>query len=104
MLYDKRWEAPEIKADPLTMESLVAWLEKQPARARYDYEDCSGKCLYGLYMASHGVAWEVSGGCSSLDSGPERAEFCINVYSDVACERPWTFGAALKRARKALAA
>lgn len=99
MLYDTRWDA-KIKTDPLTFESLIAWLEKMPADGAYNYEDCSGKCLYGLYMAAHGIAWEESGACSQLDSGPERATFCDLVYAKVAASRPWTFGAALDRARR----
>jgi hypothetical protein len=48
MLYDKRWEKPEVKADPLTLESLIAWLEKQPSHKKYDFHNCEGKCLYGI--------------------------------------------------------
>lgn len=102
MLYNTNWEA-DAKISPLTLEALAAWLEKRPALGRYNYEDCSGACLYGLYMASHGIAWHESGAASSRDSGPERAEFCALVYAEVACEKPWTFGAALKRTRAALA-
>lgn len=102
MLYDKRWEKPEIKADPLSLESMIVWLEGMPADDPYDYDNCGGKCLYGLYMAAHGVAWEKSGACSSFDSGKERADFCAYVYVSVAANSPWTFGAALTRARAAL--
>lgn len=98
MLYDPKWT--ETKADPLTMENLISWLEKQPARKHYDYNDCKGKCLYGLYMAAYGIDWEYSGACSSKDSGQARADFCATVYEYIACQRPWTFGAALNRARE----
>lgn len=98
MLYDKRWE---ITADPLSLESLVAWLETMPPRGRYDFNNCRGGCLYGLYMRHHGISWAESGGCSSRDSGQERADFCAKVYDKVACETPWTFGSALKRAQGA---
>jgi hypothetical protein len=97
------FEKIDTKADPLTIESLIAWLETMPANKRYEYEICNGKCLYGLYMASHGIAWGESGACSTLDSGQERADFCAMVYEHVAVQRPWTFGAALDRAKTALA-
>lgn len=93
MLYDPKWE---VKADPLSMEGLIAWLEKQPAAKRYNYNNCQGKCLYGQYMAAHGVVWEESG---ATENRTARGEFCSLVYGTVASCRPWTFGAALKRAR-----
>jgi len=97
MLYDPKWT--ETKADPLTLESLIAWLEKQPAAKRYGYNNCNGRCLYGQYMASHGVPWDV---CGASESRTARGEFCSLVYDLVASQRPWTFGAALKRARAAI--
>jgi len=100
MLYDPKWT--ETETDPLSLESLIAWLEKMPPRKHYDYNDCQGKCLYGLYMAANGVDWEHSGACSTRDSGQARADFCSLVYDRVASQRPWTFGAALIRARAAL--
>lgn len=39
MLYDKRWDKPEVNADPFSVDSLVAWLEKQPAAKVYCYAD-----------------------------------------------------------------
>lgn len=49
MLWNQDWDKNQVKHDVLSIESLAAWLEtKNPAR-RYDYEDCSGKCLYGQY-------------------------------------------------------
>jgi len=98
MLYDPKWEV-EVKADPLTLDSLIAWLERMPAGDSYDYENCLGQCLYGLYMASHGVKWKDSGG--SDGGGKERGKFCALVYREVASQTPWTFGAALDRAREA---
>ena len=101
MLYDPKWEVGT-KADPLTLESLIAWLEKQPASRAYNYDDCNGKCLYGLYMATHGFNWEKSGACGAHCAPVERRQFCSLVYGTVAAAVPWTFGAALERARAAL--
>ena len=89
MLFRPQWEA---KTDPLTMEGLIAWLETKPADETYDYENCHGDCLYGQYVASHGISWEES-----------RVPFMSYVYQHVAHQYPWTFGTALERARKAVA-
>lgn len=103
MLYNKNWDRPEVKADPLTIESVVAWLEKMPPANRYDYRRCDGHCLYGQYMAFHGFAWGESGACGPVRGDDTRTQFCIEVYENVAQPQPWTFGAALDRARKVLA-
>ena len=97
MLYDPSWEH---KADPFTMEGLIAWLEKMPPAKRYDYANTSGNCVYGQYLAAHGVPWDESGATGFCDH--QRADFCDRVYGQVALERPWTFGAALARARTAI--
>lgn len=102
MLYDPKWEV-QAKPDVLSFESLIAWLETMPADKAYEYDNCRGGCLYGLYMAHHNIEWEKSGACGTDDSGPARTGFCERVYATVAARRPWTFGAALKRARAALA-
>lgn len=82
MLYDKRWE----KTDPLSLDSLIAWLEKQPPQTEYDYLDrCN--CLLGQYL----------GRPVHLDE-----EIAItNDDMDILQGYPRTFGAALKRARSA---
>lgn len=98
MLYDPKWN--ETKADPFTLPSLIAWLEKQPANADYSYMDCKGGGLYGLYMASQGIGW-IEAKFHSDDRDDLHRKFRREVYSKVAFDTPWTFGAALKRARGA---
>jgi hypothetical protein len=90
------------KPDILSLEGLVAWLEKMPAKRAYDYRNCEGRCLYGQYMASHGVEWKRSGASCPGLAPKEYDRFCALVYREVADEGPWTFGAALTRARKVL--
>lgn len=93
MLYDPKWEQKtETKADPFSLQSLIAWLEKQPAAGEYNFLNCSGGCLYGLYMQSHGFLQE-----SYLK---QAKDFRLLVFEYVAMPEPWTFGAALERARK----
>lgn len=100
MLYDPKWEVPKVKADPFTLDDFIAWLEKQPGREKYDFMACNGRCLYGQYATSHGVAWREAG-TSILDRGP-IADFCTFVYDHIAGLEPYTFGAALERAREAM--
>lgn len=101
MLYDKRWD--KTKADPFSLESLVAWLEMQPMEKKYDYKDCAGECLYGLYVQSCGIPWAAVFGAEIYSLPPPAIEFKRMVYHQVAKPDKWTFGAALKRARKLLA-
>lgn len=100
MLYDKRWDQTETKPD-VSLESLIAWLETMPGDATYNYFNCFGKCLYGQYVTAHGIAWQDSGHFAKTKEENETpaAKFCMEVYTDVACTGPFTFGAALTRAR-----
>jgi hypothetical protein len=100
MLFDPKWT--ETKADPLTLESLIAWLEKQPEGKFYDYMGCDGTCLLGQYFRSLGFEniW-VGGTVICADNYPEV--ILPESISELAVGRPRTFGAALDRARAALA-
>jgi hypothetical protein len=86
----KREGEVTIKVDPLSLPALIAWLERQPAQNHYDY-GCVGHCLAAQYNQFIGRKYTVK---SIYD--PESF--------DVALERivvsvPFTFGAALDRAR-----
>ncbi len=99
MLYDKRWDAKlrDAEADPLTLESLIAWLEKQPAETSYDWQDCEGHCLIGRYFTAMGMGEFV----------PYERVFSniLDDYGDVcsSLSGPTTYGAALERARAVMA-
>lgn len=99
MLYDKRWDKQvETKADPFSLESLIAWLEKQPAKKKYDYFDCRGRCLFGQYAAATmDMSW-----MNVVVLEGHKHEFKLLAY-DIACQKPYTFGAALERARAVMA-
>lgn len=98
MLYDKRWERPEVKADPHSLENLIAWLEKKPARRTYCYMD-NGACLMHQYFTACGLDVDHVGGMSITYVSGDW-ELLKNGMDDIAAEEPHTFGAALKRARK----
>lgn len=90
MLFNPKWDKrAETKADPFDIRTLLAWLEKQPAKRRYDWGNCKGECLFGQYMAAHGIAWS--------DATYLRLSRLVGI--EIARETPWTFGAALERAR-----
>jgi hypothetical protein len=99
MLYDPKWEKPEVKADPFSLESLIAWLEKQPSDGSYDWYGIE-KCLVCQFYQANGIS-EPWGECSytkPFDRGHGHAD-AHRRYWAVGQAWPWTFGAALERAR-----
>ena len=86
MLFKPSWEIR-------SLEGFIAWLETKAAGETYNWHDCGGECAYGQYMAAHGIPWSVA----AVDHDFRRV-----VYG-IAHQFPWTFGAALERARKAVA-
>jgi hypothetical protein len=116
MLYDKRWDRPEIKVDPFSLESLIAWLETMPPRAKYCYLS-NGECLLAKYFTALGYEnvrmWTNSFWCGIQQCpryiGQEEARRLglatpiPAIFNRVAQDEPATFGSALRRARKALA-
>jgi len=85
----------ETKPDVFSLEGLIAWLETQDPSIRYDWEDCCGGCLIGMYYAAH----KVPAGISYIDVfGDEWVNNYAGVCSNLVGET--TFGAALERARK----
>lgn len=100
MLYDKRWDKPEVKADPFSLDSLIAWLEKQPADQPYCYEN-TGKCLHHQYFVAMGVALFGGVGGTRVKLKNGRSVDFSQGFIDTACDEPHTFGAALDRARRA---
>ena len=91
MLYNKRWDAKvETKADPLTLPALIAWLEKQPADAGYNY--CQPEtCLIAQYLKASGLKK-----FCLMSREVERLGWMDIVHP---ISGDWTFGAALQRAR-----
>src|ERR1700676_290479 len=100
MLYDPKWEKP---ADVFSLESLTAWLEKQPEDKTYNYMNCDGECLFGQYITTCGFDWRTEVKGSRCFNNPRLEEFKRLVYYKITEPRPHAFGAALERPRKALA-
>lgn len=97
MLFNTKWERP---ADVFSLESLIAWLEKQPARTVYCYMDNDG-CLLSQYFRAAGFdKVHVGGETVFLDGYDHGNESLPDSFADLAVGRPRTFGAALNRARE----
>jgi hypothetical protein len=113
MLYDPKWE---VKTDPFTLDSLIAWLEKQPADGTYCY-DSNGCCILAQYFTAMGFKNVAIGSVKFYHGLLPRAplpraneEFPVE-FNDIAQSatrtfpfKKWgmnrhTFGAALARAR-----
>lgn len=82
--------------------AFLDWLGIQNPDQTYDYMNCH-ECLLAQYLHCRGYPH------ASVDS--EQAylrRYMMGIrplpaeWNDIAQERPWTFGAALKRAREAL--
>jgi hypothetical protein len=103
-------KALETEPDAFELESLIAWLEKQPARKTYDYVEPFGCLLYQYFKAmklpiisigpyyyrTHKVGGFGGFGHPSLS----HDEYLLpHSFHEIAYIRPHTFGAALKRAK-----
>lgn len=113
MLYDTRWDAKvETKADPFKLETLIAWLEQQPAGKEYCYFS-NGQCLFAQYFRANGYPHaEMSGDRLRPGAGGKvrqipwewdglaQGSTIVNGDYVDGVPRARTFGAALERARK----
>lgn len=98
MLYDPKWKQ---KADPMAYETFIGWLEQQPSDGRYCYGD-HGACLCASYLTAMGYEGVDLYSCGDFahTSRGKRVEGQYPVQMDnLAVEQPWTFGAALQRAK-----
>lgn len=99
MLAREEWSSPKFYVPSL--EGFIAWLEKQPKRGAYDFNNCDGQCLMGQYMASIGQPWSM-GNYARIVSRIDPASVC--ACFPIGFAWPHTFGGALSRARAALVA
>jgi hypothetical protein len=100
MLHDPKWER-QIEGDSLSLASLIAWLEKQPPKRRYRYRK-PHSCLAAQWLKSVGAAQYVLHACEVSRLFDGAGDFVVlGPLMGTAADR--TFGAALDRARAALA-
>jgi hypothetical protein len=105
MLYNPNWAKPEVKADPFSLESLVAWLEKQPGSRVYCYSS-TGECLLSQYLKNTGFPTAIVGAFTFAErvDGRWQDYRMPRHFDEIARCGKRTFGAALERARAALGA
>lgn len=97
MLYNKSTGKTKFIADVFSLESLIAWLEHQPAKAAYCYES-NGHCLLAKYFTAMGLEKVMVGSCT-VDYGRNINKDLPDHFNEISWEFPRTFGAALERAR-----
>jgi hypothetical protein len=97
MLYNPKWNAPG--TDIFSLDSLIAWLEKQPAEREYDYVD-GRVCMMNQYLSAHGI--RVAGVAADYYRAEPLSYVRVPLphsFIDIALRGPATFGAALARAK-----
>jgi hypothetical protein len=94
MLYDPKWQIPTKTRSRPSIAGLIAWLEEQPAETKYEWMSPMG-CLVCKYYEAEG-----------FQEWGDRKWFyrdafggSVDDYHFVGGTAPWTFGAALARAR-----
>ena len=98
MLYRIEWDRPKV-ADVFSLESLIAWLEKQPTDGRYCYIN-NGRCLLSQYFRAMGfqrvrmLPWKFD-----HSDGEARLPEIFDQIAQGHDPGDWVFGAALARAR-----
>lgn len=84
MLFNPQWDTKP------SLAGFIAWLEQQPADRPYDYQPCP-TCAIGQYLRAIGKTE------ADLLVGGDAPYHVWNHH--IAKPLPWTFGAALMRAR-----
>lgn len=101
MLFNPSWRKTEEKQRVFTLARLAQWLETKPADESYDWHDVFG-CVLCQFLHEVGgyedPAGDVAFGPSTISDWGDEG------YYQICGEAPWTFGAALERARAVLAA
>lgn len=99
MLWDPKKEKQfVIEQNPLSLDALIAWLEKKPAGRKYCYTSI-GHCLFAQYFTDAGFK-NVICGPGLVQHEHSKVVVFPRGWAEVAVEHPRTFGAALARARE----
>jgi len=86
------------EADIFSLEGLILWLKKQPEDKVYCYDD-NTKCLQAQYFAAVGKPIACLGNILVTFEGEYKSRRIPETFHEIAVTSPWTFGAALARAR-----
>jgi hypothetical protein len=96
MLWNPKHDHTTTKAVVFDLPMIIAFLETKNSKGCYIYPDCGGNCLYSQYMVWLGYRKD--------HVCPDTPAYSVwsklnKMYGDIAATRPWTYGAALKRAK-----
>lgn len=97
MLYNEQWNKR------LSLDGLITWLEQQPPDRVYDYNHASSGvfqtgCL--LYQYLDDIGYPVTKVYSECVDTRTSSVPLPRGMNTVAAMKPWTFGAALERAKE----
>lgn len=101
MLYDKKWDAPKVevtKPEKISLEGVIQWLETKDPNTEYNWLDCKGMCLLGQYLTAQGDTHWTN---NYLELSQVKTNGPMGVLAEIAWTSPFTFGAALGRAKAA---
>lgn len=94
MLYDTKWDK-DIKTDPWSVESIIAWLETKNPRKGYSWHN-PYTCIMAQYAIENNLPIEIV-------LPVDLCEIAWGGESFTSKDGMSTFGRALKRARKIVA-
>lgn len=92
MLYDPKWESQTAHKTKPTIAGFIEWLGRQKPEAEYNYY-CA-HCAIGQYLQSIGETFVI------VMRDKELFDLLHQWNMEITKHHPWTFGAALKRARE----
>ncbi len=95
MLYNPNWE--QKTTDAFSLQSLIAWLEKQPAHLTYEYA-FPKTCMLAQYFEASGFT-NVNMLILGFEHGLNQEKKLPLGWNAIAQCHPRTFGGALERAR-----
>ena len=94
MLYNPQWQPTKWQPTEFSMNGLIAWLEQQPPDKSYRYLSYD-TCLAARFNESCGRNYEVPNPFAFW----RYHKFENKLEYSIAGIRPYTYGAALERAR-----
>ncbi len=71
MLYNRAWKKEHVnEAKPkICLNDFIAWLETKDPTETYNYQDRTGQCCLGQYMAARGIEWPKNWSATYRDVG-----------------------------------
>ena len=108
MLYNPKWQQPDKVYQGVSLRELIAWLETMPANEQYEFM-FAGICAIARFLESKGASPEDRVVDFGAGLTPDDDSYWLGLRPgdegywllQIVSNRPYTFGAALERARTA---